>query len=76
MNSTYIIEYGMYLNDGFYKSGKIKVKNCINEAHSKVKLEKFLKKKNKDFMEMVVYTCTIEPLADKDVLDFFNGIFK
>ena len=68
--NTYIIHYGMYYGADKYKSGKMKIKNCLSEAHAKVKLEKFLIKKTEGFKNMVVYACTLDDLG---FFDFMKG---
>jgi len=69
-NKTYLINYGIYFNDGNYESHTMKVKNCLSEIHSKVKLEDYLKKKHSNFQELVVFKCT------HDVLGFFSMMGK
>ena len=65
---TYVINYGVYLTDGFYESGKIKVKNCMSEIHAKIKIEGYLKKKHEDFSRLVIHKCVHDILGIFDFL--------
>jgi hypothetical protein len=58
MNKTFHISYGIYFTDGNYESHTMKVKNCMSEIHSKVKLEDYLKKKHSNFQKLVIFKCT------------------
>lgn len=72
-NNTYNINYGMHFIGGRYKSGTMKVKNCMSEIHAQVKLEKYLQKKNPYFEKMVVYS--IKPDLDT-LMGQFNNLFN
>lgn len=65
---TYIIEYGVYFTNNHYESHTIKVKNCMSELHSKIKLEEYLKKKHDNYKSMVVYKCTHDFLGLFDMM--------
>jgi hypothetical protein len=56
-NKVFLIDYGIYFTDGKYESHTMKVKNCMSEIHSKVKLEDYLKKKHSNFQRLVIYKC-------------------
>lgn len=72
-NTTYIISYGIYFNDGSYFSGKMKVKNCMSELHAKIKLEDYLKRKHNNFKQLVVYKCQMDIFR---IYDFMKGFGK
>lgn len=72
-NTTYVINYGIYFNNGDYESHKIKVKNCMSEIHSKIKLEEYLKKKHPNFKQLVVYSCVQDFLG---VYDLFGKMYE
>lgn len=69
MESTFVIHYGYYLTGGRYESHTTKVKRCMSELHAKVKLEDYLKKKQPDFVSLVIYSCK------RDVENPFGDIF-
>jgi len=70
MNKTFLIDYGVYFTNGTYESHTMKIKNCMSEIHSKVKLEDFLKKKYSNFKSVVIYKCT------NDILGLFSMMGK
>ena len=74
--STYLIDYDLYSNTGdlIKKGGVISVKNKDSEQEAREGLEKYLRKKNKDFGKLIINSCTEENFMQ----DFFNilGITK
>ena len=70
---TYIIEYCVYFGIDNHRTGEIKVKNCMSNAHAKVKLEKYLSRKTTDFKKLVVYECTKDISG---IFDFLDNIWK
>lgn len=76
-NKTFLIDYGVYFKDGSYEArSPMKVKNCYGVAHAKVKLEAFLKQKNNNFKEMVVYSCKEDNGSVNDLFKDFPFNFK
>lgn len=51
---------------------EIKVKNCMSSVQAQVKLEEYLKKKYKNFKQLIVENCK----EDFDILNMFEDIFK
>jgi len=66
---TYIIDYCVYMNDGYFESHTIKVKNAPSELVAKVRLEGWLEMKWPNFNRLVVYKCR------EDILGGMGGIF-
>jgi hypothetical protein len=67
----YRIDYRYYTIGGeIYHPPKMIVKRCLSSAHAQVKLEKYLKKKHRNFNRLEVISC------DKDmgwsIQDLFN----
>lgn len=73
---TYIIDYCVYLNDGYFESHTMKVKNAPGEAVAKVRLEGYLKKKWPNFNRLVVYKCREDILGGMGMNGLFGNIFK
>ena len=67
---SYIIKYCIYYSNGGFHNKEMKVKNCMSEAHAKVKLEKYLMKHNDDFQKLVIYSVI------EDYLGVFGDIFN
>lgn len=64
----YLISYTIYDNSGkVIKSSRMKVKNKLNEMDAKVKLEVYLKSKNKMMDRLVIHSCSED--------NIFNEIF-
>jgi len=68
---TYLVEYCVYWGSTAHRTGRIKVKNCMSEAHAKVKLEKYMQKKHQDFRQLVVYRCTKDTFGLFEMFDRF-----
>ena len=56
-NKVFLIDYCVYFTDGKFESHTMKVKNCMSEIHSKIKLEDYLKKKHSNFQKLVINKC-------------------
>ena len=56
-NKVFLIDYCVYFTDGKFESHTMKVKNCMSEIHSKIKLEDYLKKKHSNFQKLVISKC-------------------
>ena len=70
MGKKYIIKYEILLQNGTKISNKeIKINNCISEIEAQVKLEKYLIKKNPNFKQLIVHSCT------EDILSAFDNMF-
>lgn len=69
-SETYVLSYKVYDKNGnLIKEGKMKVKNCLSDLHSKIKLESFMKKKFANFNKLVVTDC------QKGLPDIFGDFF-
>ena len=69
-NKVFLITYDIYFTNGKYESHTIKVKNCMSEIHSKVKLEDYLKKKHSNFHKLVINKCV------NDIFGIFSMMGK
>lgn len=47
--NTYTLHYTVHYKDGSYSQRTTRVKNCYSELHAKVKLEKWLERKERNF---------------------------
>ena len=70
---TYIIDYCVYMNDGYFESHTVKVKNTLSEIGAKIKLEEYLRKKWPAFSRLVVYKCREDVFGPNGI---FGDIFK
>jgi len=71
MNYRIKYDYGVLTNK------ETIVKNATNEMHAKIKLHTWLESKNGK-AELRVFSCIVDYgiNSDKDIMDFFGGIFK
>jgi hypothetical protein len=66
----YIIKYTIELVDALPLTNKeIKISNCMNDLHAKIRLEKYLEKKYINFKKLIVHTCK------EDYLNSFGNMF-
>lgn len=73
MAKTYTLKYKVYgIDNVAIKSGKMKVKNCDNELHAKLKLDKYLSKKIEGFGHLIIDSC--EQYEFKDIFDIFDNM--
>lgn len=71
MDKTFIIKYEIhFFNTPTMFNKEIKVKNCMSDLHSKIKLETWIKSKHSDFQFLVINSCKEEDLG------VFGDIFK
>jgi hypothetical protein len=70
MKRTYTIDYRVYFKERLYQTHTMKIKNCLSEAHAKVRLEQYLQKKYYDFESLVVTSCKVST-----GLELFDDIF-
>ena len=69
---NYIITYTIYNESGkVIKSGKMKVKNKLNDLDAKVKLEIYLKSKNKMMESLIIHSC-----KENNIFNEFFGDFE
>jgi|AntAceMinimDraft_18_1070375.scaffolds.fasta_scaffold292781_2 hypothetical protein len=70
MNKKYVVKYEIYLITGeVIKNKEIKIANCLSDIEAKIRLEKYLEKKHKNFKQLVVHNCV------EDILGGFGDIF-
>lgn len=73
MNSQYLINYIAYdFSNIIVKQGTMKVKNCFNELHAKMKLEKYLKSKY-PIIENITMSNNNDNHIMQQLKDIFNG---
>lgn len=72
MKKKYRIEYQVMGLEGVIKQGVMIVHRCYSELHAQVKLETHLRNKVPGFGALVVVAIKEE----KDIIDFFNNLFK
>jgi hypothetical protein len=78
---TYVIDYKVYYTDNTVsQEHTIKIKNCDNDIHAKVRLEGYLIKKHKDkFKSLHVIRCNEDYMGIFSMLGInnpFGDIFK
>ena len=67
---NFIIKFDMCRGGKWEKGLKIRVKNKYTDLQAKIGLERYLRKKYKDFCGLVIHSC------DTDISDMFSKIWK
>jgi hypothetical protein len=70
---TYYFEFAVICVYENHWNLKIRVKRCTNEAHAKVKLEDYCKRKYPKFERLIIYKSKLEStLSNFDVNEFYK----
>ena len=76
MKETYILTYNLYLLDNsYFLNKKMKVKNCSNELHAKIKFGEYMKTKYKDFSRLEIVDIRKDFLSSTGFNNIFGSTF-